>query len=133
MVHDQQITSQLCRIILQRQEWMYAHSVVEGRKTIMKRYEKPIVLQNSDFSEGVYTASGDDALKCDSVYMLGVWQKGSNNGKDAGYKERFGCQGCQAYTGNGCKLLDGSSDSIDPADELKPAWERNGHGPYDTE
>ncbi len=99
----------------------------------MKKYVKPIVVTNSSLSEGVYATSGGGTLKCDSIYMLGVWQKGENHDKNAGYKERFGCQGCQAYTGKGCKLSDGSVGSIDPSVELKPAWERNGHGPYDTE
>ena len=96
----------------------------------MKKYEKPIVLRNADITESIYTASGDSTLTCDSVYMLGVWQKGSNT-QGGGYKERFGCQGCPAYTGKGCKLTDGGV-SVDPSAELKPAWERNGYGPYDS-
>ncbi len=95
-----------------------------------KKYEKPIAVANSGLSEGVYAESGGDTLTCDSVYMLGVWQKGSPHG--TGYKERFGCEGCQAYTGNGCKLVLGSAGSIDPSVDLRPAWERQGHGPYET-
>ena len=109
----------------------------------MKNYEKPIVLANSELSEGVYAASGttDDRPKCDSIYMKGVWQEPDYSqwatGEQRSYRKQFGCLGCPAYRYNGCGL---QSDYIDAnyspsydADNgnRKPSWEKKGYGPND--
>ena len=38
----------------------------------MKNYERPVMIRTEELAEGVYLASG--GIKCDSVYMNGVWQ-----------------------------------------------------------
>lgn len=101
----------------------------------MKEYSKPL-LDIVQEAEGVYAASG--AAKCDSKYMLGIWQAPdySNwNGVDRGYKQQFGCLGCPAYTDKGCGLdthypesgYAGSYD-VDSGNRM-PSWERKGYGP----
>lgn len=40
----------------------------------MKNYERPVMIRTEELAEGVYLASG--GIKCDSVYMNGVWQAG---------------------------------------------------------
>ena len=48
----------------------------------MEKYTKPVVLTMDELAEGVYAASGapaaeangDGGIKCDSIYMKGVWQ-----------------------------------------------------------
>ena len=37
----------------------------------MKNYERPVMIRTEELAEGVYLASG--GIKCDSVYMNGVW------------------------------------------------------------
>lgn len=112
----------------------------------MKQYRKPMVLVNGETAEGVYTASGvnssDGGVKCDSIYMKGVWQNRSHDSavfdSGAGMKECYGCEGCRAhnYGGvEGCGLdthyVDsGYASSYDSDNGLrKPTWEQRGYGP----
>ncbi len=112
----------------------------------MSTYEKPFVMVNEGISESVFTASGtaDDGnggIKCDSVYMRGIWQAPdySNwNGSTRGYKQQFGCLGCPAYTATACGLQTHYEDSghassyeVDNGNRM-PSWERKGYGPNDT-
>lgn len=120
----------------------------------MKKYERPVVIVNSDFAEGVYADSGTVADNgrpgCDSIYMNGIWQAQDNsswwnNGVETkrGYKQQFGCLGCPANRGGGasdngaggCALLvdqaylDGATSYDVDNGNRKPSWERRGHGP----
>jgi hypothetical protein len=110
----------------------------------MKLYEKPMVLTNEELAEGVYAASGDAALKCDSKYMKGVWQAEDTSSwwvdgveTKRGYKQQFGCNGCPANTGSGCGLLTHYVDSNYAASydtdngKRMPDWEAKGYGPDD--
>lgn len=98
----------------------------------MTDYVRPMVVVNEELAEGVYAASGDETgertttLSCQSTYMQGSYMKGDN--KASTYKEKFGCKGCNAYTGNGCKLQSGK-DNVDPDAIFMPAWEEQGHSP----
>ena len=116
----------------------------------MINYEKPVVLISEELAEGVYAASGavegnsnaaNGGLKCDSVYMMGVWQDQNHEtwapGETKSYKEQFGCLGCPANTANGCGLLNhyvdsgyASSYETDNGNR-KPSWEKKGYGPDD--
>lgn len=116
----------------------------------MKAYEKPSVTSCGTVYEGVYAASGDaasdssdsaDGLKCDSIYMKGVWQAPDYSnwaaGETRGYKQQFGCLGCPANTDNGCGLLthyvesgNAASYEVDNGNR-KPSWEKKGYGPDD--
>ena len=72
----------------------------------MTNYESPVMIRTEELAEGVYLASG--GIKCDSVYMNGVWQVPDYsdwNGTTRGYKQQFGCLGCPANTASGCGLL----------------------------
>lgn len=105
----------------------------------MKNYEKPIVLANSELSEGVYAASGTQAggtsssgaPQCNSSYINGVW-RGPDWSNTTSNIDRYGCLGCPAYRPNGCGLqLDyvdsGFADSYDVDDgNRKPEWENKG-------
>lgn len=115
----------------------------------MKVYEKPIIIRNDEMQEGVYLASGAVAeeggapgeLKCDSIYMKGVWQAPDYSdwaGGTRGYKQQFGCLGCPANTGSGCGLQTHYVDSdyaqsyeVDNGNRM-PSWERKGYGPDDV-
>ena len=69
----------------------------------MKNYERPVMIRTEELAEGVYLASG--GIKCDSVYMNGVWQAPDYsdwNGTTRGYKQQSGCLGCPANTASGC-------------------------------
>ena len=97
----------------------------------MKNYERPVMIRTEELAEGVYLASG--GIKCDSVYMNGVW-----NGTTRGYKQQFGCLGCPANTASGCGLLSHYVDSgyagsydVDNGNR-KPSWEKKGYGPDDA-
>ena len=113
-------------------------------------YEKPIVVPVEDTAEGIYMASGavngdstvgDGGLKCDSIYMKGVWQAPNYSqwaaGETRGYKEQFACLGCPANTANGCGLLTHYVDSNYASSyetdngNRKPSWEKKGYGPDD--
>ncbi len=96
----------------------------------MKSYQKPIVFLNNDLTEGVYTASGDAATRCDSQHIKGNWLQGTND-KNAPNILRYGCQGCPADSQNGCKLE--YKPDFNPGSALMPTWEKQGYGPYDTE
>ena len=57
----------------------------------MKNYERPVMIRTEELAEGVYLASG--GIKCDSVYMNGVWQAPDYsdwNGTTRGYKQMPG-------------------------------------------
>lgn len=113
----------------------------------MRSYEKPVLRVNADLAEGVYLASGDvvadtdNGLKCDSIYMKGVWQAPDYSdwaGGTRGYKQQFGCLGCPANTANGCGLQThyvdsgyASSYDVDNGNRM-PSWERKGYGPDDV-
>lgn len=111
-------------------------------------YQKPVVLSLEDVAEGVFMASGaadiDNGLKCDSVYMRGVYQHQDTsswweNGVETprGYKANFGCLGCPAYTEYGCGLETHYTDSGEAASydtdngSRMPTWEAKGYGPDD--
>lgn len=113
-------------------------------------YEKPIVVPVDEAAEGIYAASGgvadanggsDGGLKCDSIYMKGVWQAPDYSdwaGGTRGYKQQFGCLGCPANTANGCGLLThyvdsnyASSYEVDNGNR-KPSWEKKGYKPDDV-
>lgn len=116
----------------------------------MKAYEKPLFTSCASVSEGVYAASGDsasdssdsaDGLKCDSVYMKGVWQAPDYSdwaGGTRGYKQQFGCLGCPANTDDGCGLLthyveSGNAASYDTDNgNRKPSWEKKGYKPNEV-
>ena len=105
----------------------------------MKTYERPVMIRTEELAEGVYLASG--GIKCDSVYMNGVWQAPDYsdwNGTTRGYKQQFGCLGCPANTASGCGLLSHYVDSgyagsydVDNGNR-KPPWEKKGYGPDDA-
>lgn len=115
----------------------------------MKNYEKPMVLANDELAEGVYASSGatdsgttDGGVKCDSVYMKGIWQAPDYSawaaGETRGYKQQFGCLGCPANTESGCGLLTHYEDSgyassyeVDNGNRM-PSWEKKGYGPDDS-
>ncbi len=113
----------------------------------MKKYERPVVILNSELAEGVYADSGTVAgdvtggPKCDSIYMKGVWQAPDYSqwpdGTQRGYKQQFACLGCPANTGNGCGLEShyvdsGNASSYDVDNgNRKPSWEKKGYGPND--
>lgn len=108
----------------------------------MNTYERPVVLANEELAEGVYAASGtsENNLKCDSVYMNGVWQAPDYSdwgGSTRGYKQQFACLGCPANTANGCGLQthyiesgEAASYDVDNGNR-KPSWEKKGYGPDD--
>ena len=118
----------------------------------MINYEKPVVVVSEELAEGVYAASGgvgagsntssdDGGLKCDSIYMKGVWQAPDYSqwpaGTTRGYKQQFACLGCPANTDNGCGLLthyvesgEAASYDVDNGNR-KPSWEKKGYGPDD--
>lgn len=125
----------------------YVRHFGEGKGELFM-YEKPIVLPAEDIAEGVYMASGatsvagNGELKCDSIYMKGIWQGQDTSpwaqGETRGYKQVFGCLGCPAHTANGCGLqthyVDSDFASSYEADNgnRKPTWERKGYGPDDA-
>lgn len=116
----------------------------------MNNYEKPVVVASEELAEGVYAASGavgvdsttsSGEVKCDSIYMKGVWQAPDYSdwaGGTRGYKQQFACLGCPANTGNGCGLQthyvdSGNASSYDVDNgNRKPSWEKKGYGPDDT-
>lgn len=120
----------------------------------MNQYQKPIVMVNDELAEGVYAASGSNVggasnstsddnggVKCDSIYMKGVWQKPDYSpwgNTTRGYKQNFGCNGCPANTDNGCGLqthyVDSGYASSYETDngKRKPTWEKKGYKPDDT-
>lgn len=109
----------------------------------MIKYEKPVIEINSEIAEGVYAASGATVVKCDSVYMNGIWQPidtSSWGTETRGYKQQFGCAGCPANTGSGCAIATGNhyDDSGNALSYLtdegnrKPSWEKKGYGPDDV-
>lgn len=117
----------------------------------MKNYEKPTIDVCQMRYEGVYAASGDMAasgsngdggVKCDSIYMKGVWQAPDYSnwapGETRGYKQVFACLGCPANTDSGCGLLthyveSGNASSYDVDNgNRKPSWEKKGYGPNDV-
>ncbi len=108
-----------------------------------------MILADADAAEGVYMASGSSGsgtIKCESIYMNGVWQAQAGSSitwsSSTGYKEAFGCLGCRANRSNGCGLLtdyveSGYASSYESdIGYLKPTWERKGYLPdqsvYDT-
>jgi hypothetical protein len=109
----------------------------------MKDYEKPKIEVCQTGSEGVYAASGETTagVKCDSIYMNGVWQKQNSSpwpaGETLSYKQQFGCLGCPANTDNGCGLQthyvdSGYAGSYETDNgNRKPSWEKKGYGPDD--
>ena len=114
----------------------------------MEKYTKPVVLTMDELAEGVYAASGAPAeeangtggIKCDSIYMNGVWQAPDSSdwaGTTRGYKQQFACLGCPANTDNGCGLQthyveSGNAASYDVDNgKRKPTWEKKGYGPND--
>lgn len=120
----------------------------------MKQYQKPIALVNDELAEGVYAASGstggtgggnstsgDNKPGCDSIYMKGKWQAPDYSqwaaGEQRGYRKQFGCNGCRAFTPNGCGLQSHYVDSgyassyNDDNGNRKPGWEQKGYKPDD--
>lgn len=121
-------------------------------------YQKPEVIPVEDVVEGVYMASGavgenlgnpnvnpgndggntggSGEVKCDSVWMQGVYQAPDYSlDGTSGYKAQYGCLGCPAFTWNACGLQTHYEDSghassyeVDNGNR-KPGWEREGHLP----
>ena len=117
----------------------------------MNRYEKPMIVPAGELSENVFASSGavasdansnDNGIKCDSIYMKGVWQAPDYSqwaqGESRGYKQQFGCLGCPANTANGCGLLTHYVDSNYASSyqtdngKRKPSWEKKGYLPDDA-
>jgi len=105
----------------------------------MKNYEKPVVMVNEELAEGVYAASGDKAAnvnaetsgpkyKCESIYMNGVYQQGTWNPIEDGYKKGRGCEGCPAQNGNSCRFVT-APEQMNWDGDFRPSWEVAGHKP----
>ena len=101
----------------------------------MKNYERPVMIRTEELAEGVYLASG--GIKCDSVYMNGVWQAPDYsdwNGTTRGYKQQFGCLGCGEHW-PGCKMgaiaIPGRRVTMEHAVTVSRHGEE-GHGPSQT-
>ena len=105
----------------------------------MKNYERPVMIMIAEKTGCAIVLIG--GIKCDSVYMNGVWQAPDYsdwNGTTRGYKQQFGCLGCPANTASGCGLLSHYVDSgyagsydVDNGNR-KPSWEKKGYGPDDA-
>lgn len=92
------------------------------------KYEKPLLVLQEELAEGVYMASGDQTIACESAYMKGVHHPPVTNtyGVEIKRSDR-GCEGCPADQGGSCRLDLGPFGS-----PLMPTWERNGNSPDDT-
>ena len=95
---------------------------------MMKHYEKPDILRVDNLAEGVYLASGGLPV-CGSVYLRGVWHKPTYSGTDMLVFR--GCEGCSADDGDGCKILKGKYDQLNPNGDFRPEWERRNYKPED--
>lgn len=98
----------------------------------MRSYEKPMAVKVNDLSEGIYLASGSEAVEssrivCQSKYMNGVWQKPTSGSEPGPVKTRRGCEGCSADDGDGCKILKGGE--LNENGVFKPTWEQAGMAP----
>ena len=80
----------------------------------MKKYERPIVIANSELSEGVYAASG-------GAYASALCQSSSRNGV---FDSNL-CIGCPAFNNNGCNI----ENNYKPNNDYRPQWERNDKDP----
>lgn len=100
----------------------------------MKQYEKPLIYENEEMSEGVYATNSGNAgdntgtesstTKCKSKYMNGVYQVGTYNPHTDGYKVGRGCEGCPASYGSKCAV-----ETVNYSGDFRPSWEQNGHLP----
>lgn len=94
----------------------------------MLSYEKPVVILTNDMAEGIYAASGDNQLGCDSVYMKGVWHKSDYSDSVNGTNiDGRGCEGCPANWSDGSCHAAGYKASED----CRPTWEKQGKLPTD--
>ena len=91
---------------------------------MMKHYEKPDILRVDNLNEGVYLASGDPV--CGSKYLMGNWIKPSRGTSQGERLQVWGCEGCPADDGNGCKIKKGEMHDIM---DYRPNWEKNGLDP----
>ena len=95
----------------------------------MTRYEKPDILRVDNLAEGIYLASGDPVEEqpvCMSKYLKGNWIKPSRGTYQGARLEVWGCEGCPADDGDGCKILKGEvHDNMD----YRPNWEKAGLSP----
>ena len=91
---------------------------------MMKHYEKPDILRVDNLNEGVYLASGDPV--CGSKYLMGNWIKPSRGTSQGERLQVWGCEGCPADDGNGCKIKKGEMHDII---DYRPNWEKNGLDP----
>lgn len=99
----------------------------------MKSYEKPLVLENEELSEGIYAASGDVTTSgCKSIYMKGVFHRNTrwenvtdwSNDSDLKHKERErGCEGCP-YNWGYCAV---NNTNAQPGQDARPSWEQKGY------
>ncbi len=104
----------------------------------MNHYEKPVVVKIEEAAEGVYAASGaagpgqQGEIKCQSQYMQGVWHRPNTVTPGRDQEEvinRRGCEGCSADDGDGCKIMKGKADDLNPDGIFKPTWEQEGKSP----
>ncbi len=108
----------------------------------MTNYEKPEVIRIAELSEGVYMASGsvveggtqidEQTPVCRSRYLMGVWHRPNRGFTEQGPAlEKYGCEGCSADDGDGCKIAKGKAEDLNGNGDFRPTWERNGHEPGD--
>jgi hypothetical protein len=91
----------------------------------MNDYTKPEILVVNDLTEGIYASSGSSGGGCESIYMSGVYLKGTYNSINDGYKIGYGCDGCPADFGK-CAVQE-ESEKYDG--DFRPSWEKNGKLP----
>lgn len=99
------------------------------------KYEKPSVILQHELAEGVYMASGslsttDGGPVCQSKYMLGVWHKPKRGMEQGTRLEVWGCEGCSADDGDGCKIL--KNGELNPDGVFMPTWEQQGLDPNEV-
>ncbi len=89
----------------------------------MKNYVKPEIIVVDSLAEGIYASSGS-GHGCDSLYMNGVYLKGTYHPKKDGYKIGRGCEGCPVAYDDRCNVADANYDG-----DFRPSWEISGKLP----
>lgn len=102
----------------------------------MGEYKKPEIMETTGLFEGVYMASGDEGTNngqpvCQSKYMLGKWKKPGRGIEQGKVIDKFGCEGCSADDGDGCKIKKGKISDLNKNGDFRPTWERQGKNPDD--
>ena len=105
----------------------------------MMKYERPTITIVKDASEGIYLSSGstqddtaDNGIKCQSIYLKGVWHKPNHSLAIASRAKNIdvkGCEGCSADDGDGCKIL--KKGELNAYGVFMPTWEQEGQKPDD--